>query len=109
MLKKILILTLSMITAAAYANTAYIKEAAGSVRFEQYAAVGGTLVMWRMPNPGSSMFPGTSCKAVGIQSIEKEKSSRFIALYLFAKSSGDQVFYIVDKTTCQIVSFGIDG
>lgn len=109
MLKKSFISTLLIFTAVAYANTAYIKEAPGSVRFEQYAGVGGALIMWRMPNPGASVFPGTSCQAVGIQSTEKEKSSRFIALYLFAKSSGDQIFYYIDRSTCQIVSFGIDG
>lgn len=109
MLKKLFTSTLLIFTAVAYANTAYIKEAPGSVRFEQYAGVGGPLTMWRMPNPGSSLFPGTNCLNVAIQSVEKEKSSRFIAMYLFAKSSGDQIFYYIDRSTCQIVSFGIDG
>jgi hypothetical protein len=92
-----------------FAGVVYIKEPAGSVRFEQYAGVGGSLVLWRMPSPGTSLFPGTTCLNVAIQATEKEKSSRFMAFYLFAKSSGDQIFYYINTDNCQMISFGIDG
>ncbi len=92
-----------------FAGFAFIKEPAGNVRFEQYAGVGGALVLWRMPSPGQSLFPGTNCQNVGIQVTEKEKSSRFIAFYLFAKSSGEQIFYYINTDNCQMISFGIDG
>ena len=109
-MRKILSLVASFfVSFPVFASVAYIKEPAGNVRFEQYAEVGGPLVLWRMPSPGSSLFPGTTCKNVAIQATEKEKSARFMAFYLFAKSSGDQIFYFINTGNCQIISFGIDG
>jgi hypothetical protein len=109
-MRKILsIVAFFALTMPVFAGSAYIKESAGNVRFEQYAGVGGPLVLWRMPSPGSSLFPGTTCTNVSIQAAEKEKSSRFMAFYLFAKSSGDQIFYYVNTDNCQMISFGIDG
>lgn len=81
-------------------------EAADQVRFEQYTASG--LVLWRMPTPGQSVFPGGSCIALEVPGTT-EKASRFMALYMFAKSTSRSYFVNYDTSTCQIISFGMDG
>ncbi len=96
-------------TGAIQAQSAFINESPTNIRFEQYTGSQGNIVFWRLPYPGSSVFPGTSCTNAGIPSDKSEHASRFIALYLFAKNSNKNVFYYIDKNTCKILSFGMDG
>lgn len=107
--KLCLVVGCSCLSTISHAATVQIKEVAGSVRFEQYTGGGASLVLWRMPTPGVSTFPGTSCVNASIPTAEPVQTARFIAMYLFAKNSGDQIFYYVDTATCRVVSFGIDG
>ena len=81
-------------------------ETADKVRFEQYTA--GSLVLWRMPTPGVSVFPSGSCLNLSVPGTA-EKASRFIALYMFAKSNNRTYFVIYETSNCQILSFGMDG
>lgn len=91
------------------AQSVYIGEPPTNIRFEQYTGATGEIFFWRLPSPGTSKFPGTSCTYVKIPNDRVEHASRFMALYLFAKNSGKNVFYFVNASTCNIISFGIDG
>ncbi|MBN9366901.1 MAG: hypothetical protein J0H59_07660 [Comamonadaceae bacterium] len=95
-------------TGATQAQNAFINESPTYIRFEQYTGSSGDIVFWRLPYPGSSVFPGTSCTAVTIPSAKPEHASRFMALYLFAKNSNKNVFYQINPS-CNIISFGMDG
>ena len=104
-------LTLIAILAASssYAQAGSIIETPDQIRMEQYTGVEGTVIFWRLPAPGASTFPGSSCKALELPADKPEHASRFIALYLFAKTNGKQIFYYFDNATCTILSFGMDG
>lgn len=91
---------------SAFGATVLYTETADKVRFEQYT--GGNLVLWRMPTPGVSTFPSGSCTYLLIPGTT-DKSSRFIALYMFVKSNSRTYFVQYDTSTCQVVSFGMDG
>lgn len=91
------------------AQNAFVQEDPVNIRFEQYTGASGSIVFWRLPTPGSSTFPGSSCKNLLIPSDRVEHASRFMALYLFAKTNAKQIFYAYTPGTCTIVSFGIDG
>lgn len=93
---------------AAQAANVYIKESPGLIRFEQYTGTGGNLALWRMPNPGTSTFPGTSCTGISVPTADAGHTARFIAMYLAQKAAGEQIFYMINTTNCQIVSFGIE-
>ena len=99
----------ALVASNTFAQSVVVKEPAGSIRFEQYTPTNAPLVLWRLPNPGSSTFPGTTCQSASIPTGDKEKTGRFIAMYLYVKASGEQIFYHIDNATCTIVSFGIDG
>lgn len=92
-----------------YAQTFGIEEDPRNIRFEQYTGSEGVVAFWRLPSPGVSLFPGSTCKNLGIPSQKPEQSSRFMALYLFAKTNNKKIFYIYNTSTCVILSFGIDG
>lgn len=94
---------------SASAQTSYVEEDPLYIRFEQYTGASGILAFWRLPSPGASTFPGGTCKALTIPSDHPEHTSRFMALYLFAKTNNKKVFYIYNTTTCSIVSFGSNG
>ena len=81
-------------------------ETADKVRFEQYT--GGTLVLYRLPTPGASTFPGGTCTQL-LTPGGTEIANRFIAFYLFVKSNNRTYFVQYETTTCQILSFGMDG
>lgn len=110
-MKKIILSSLAMITFANAANAqnVILNEPPTNIRFEQYTGSAGSIRFWRLPTPGASVFPGTTCKNVIIPSDKPEHESRFIALYLFAKNSNKNVFYFINPTSCTIVSFGMDG
>lgn len=91
------------------AQTSYVEEDPIYIRFEQYTGASGVLAFWRLPSPGISTFPGGTCKALTIPSDRPEQTSRFMALYLFAKTNNKKVFYIYNTSTCSIVSFGSNG
>jgi len=93
---------------SAQAQTASYTETADKVRFEQYTGSAGVLALWRLPSPGVSTFPGGSCTKLTVAGTT-EKSSRFMAIYLFAKSEGLTYFVRYDLGTCEIRSFGMDG
>lgn len=94
---------------AASAQSQFIQEAPTNLRLEQYTGAGGPFVFWRMPSPGASVFPGGSCYNLSIPADKPEQSSRFLALYLFAKTNNKQIFYVYNSATCMIQSFGMDG
>lgn len=91
------------------AQNIQINESPTNIRFEQYTGSAGNIVFWRLPSPGASVFPGTTCTNTKIPSDKPEHASRFMALYLFAKNSNKNIFYYINPTTCTIVSFGMDG
>lgn len=110
MKKNSLILSvLFALTNATQAEVVSISESPTNIRFEQYTGSTGDITFWRLPYPGSSTFPGTSCVNAKIPNDKSEHASRFMALYLFAKNSNKNVFYYIDSDTCKIVSFGMDG
>jgi hypothetical protein len=95
-------------SSSAFCQNQFISEAPGSIRFEQYTGATGSVVFWRMPTPGASLFPGGNCYNLSIPADKPEQSSRFMALYLFAKTNSKQIFYVYNPS-CTIVSFGMDG
>lgn len=105
------VLGLALIAANSEAHAApyLITEAPTSIRFEQYTGAGGSMVFWRLPAPGASTFPGGTCKSLTIPSAVEVQASRFMALYLFAKTNNKNIFFQYETTNCSIVSFGIDG
>lgn len=107
-LQAVFVALLTCISASAFSQNQYIAEAPGSIRFEQYTGTAGSIVFWRLPAPGSSLFPGGTCVNLSIPADKPEQSSRFMALYLFAKTNSKQIFYIYSPS-CTIVSFGMDG
>lgn len=110
-MKKIFFAFLALISVvnAANAQNVGISETPTNIRFEQYTGSAGIIAFWRLPTPGVSVFPGTTCKNVKIPSDNPEQASRFIALYLYAKNNSKNVFYYINPTNCTIVSFGMDG
>jgi len=101
-----IIFSIFMSLGQAEAATQYFTEATGSVRFEQYTS--GTLALWRMPSPGTSVFPGGACKSLAITG-DASITNRWFSLYLFLKANGGNYFIYYDSSTCSVVSFGIDG
>ena len=95
-----------MVSTSSFGAVAFFTETADKVRFEQYTS--GTLALFRLPTPGVSVFPGGSC-IVLITPGGTEIANRFIAFYLFVKSNNRTYFLQYENTTCQIISFGIDG
>ena len=104
-------LAVLLFLAASYihAGAVSVTENPDQIRFEQYTGATGSIVFWRLPVPGASTFPGSTCKSLILPSDKAEHASRFMALYLFAKTSGKQIFYFFDDVKCTIVSFGMDG
>lgn len=97
---------LMLMSTSSFAAVAFFTEAADKVRFEQYT--NGTLALFRLPTPGVSVFPGGGCTVL-ITPGGTEIANRFIAFYLFVKSNNRTYFLQYENTTCQIISFGIDG
>lgn len=97
---------LFLVASSSFGAVVLYTEAADKVRFEQYTA--GSLVLWRMPTPGVSVFPSGSCLALSVPGTV-EKTSRFIAFYMYVKSNNRTYFVQYDTATCQILSFGMDG
>lgn len=110
-MKKIFFAFLTLISLANVTNAqnVIINEPPTNIRFEQYTGSAGSITFWRLPTPGASVFPGTTCKSAKIPDDKPEHASRFIAIYLFAKNSSKNVFYFINPTNCTIVSFGMDG
>ena len=114
MMKKIIgsaVLGLALIAAGTAAQAApyLVNEAPTSIRFEQYTGAAGSMVFWRLPTPGTSAFPGGTCKNLTISTAVEVQASRFMALYLFAKTNGKNIFFQYETTNCTILSFGMDG
>lgn len=97
---------LMLMSTSSFAAVAFFTETADKVRFEQYT--NGTLALFRLPTPGVSVFPGGGCTVL-ITPGGTEIANRFIAFYLFVKSNNRTYFLQYENTTCQIISFGIDG
>ena len=96
-------------TSLAQAQNSYIEEDPIYIRFEQYTGAGGTIAFWRLPTPGTSTFPGAGFPNLQIPNDRPEHASRFMALYLFAKTNNKKIFYIFNPSTCIIASFGTNG
>lgn len=114
MMKKIIgstMLGLTLMAAGTGAQAApyTVSEAPTSIRFEQYTGAGSAMIFWRLPTPGTTAFPGGSCKNLVIPTAVEVQASRFMALYLFAKSNGKNIFFQYETTNCTILSFGMDG
>lgn len=107
----ILIFLFSGASPIIYAQSVSVAETPDHIRFEQYTGTtnSGQVYFWRLPTPGVSVFPGSSCLRLQIPADKPEHSSRFMALYLFAKTNGKQIFYYFDAPTCSIISFAMDG
>lgn len=99
---------LSSLLIAFNVHAVYVEEAPTQIRFEQYTGIPGVVAFWRLPTPGVSTFPGGSCTAVAISPLLPEQASRFMALYMFSKTNGNNIFYNYDSS-CMISSFGING
>jgi len=83
-------------------------EPSGSVRFEQYTASGGPgLVLWRLPTPGTSTFPGGSCKYLSVPG-GTTMENRMVAIYMQSQSVGINYMLTYETTTCQVTSFGLE-
>lgn len=96
-------------SATVQAAPVLITEAPTSIRFEQYTGAGSSMAFWRLPTPGTSTFPSSTCKVLTIPAAVEVQASRFMALYLFAKTNNKNIFYQYETSTCSILSFGIDG
>lgn len=86
-------------------------ETADKVRFEQYASGSAPLVLWRMPTPGTSTFPGGTCVHIDLPTdaaIATVTANRFLSMYMFVKTNASSYFVQYEPTTCQIISFGMD-
>jgi hypothetical protein len=105
-LKRMIAATLVSTCANAWGASAYFTEPTGSLRFEQYLP--SPLAIWRMPTPGTSTFPGGTCRSITISGGDVPLN-RFFSLYLFLKANGGNYFMYYDTGTCQAISFGIDG
>ena len=103
--------SLLMLTASlgAQSQVVSVTESANQIRFEQYTGTNGTLSFWRLPVPGYSAFPDSKCTRLAMSATKSEQASRFMALYLFAKTNDMKIFYFFDSLTCDIISFGMDG
>jgi hypothetical protein len=112
-----LVISLFLLSAASssFAAVVLYTEAADKVRFEQYTAGDAPLVLWRLPYPGSSTFPldsnGTpgTCTAIALPATNTTLGNRFLSLYMFVKTNGSTYFVQYDTSTCNIISFGMDG
>ena len=93
-------------SATSFADPVLYTETADKVRFEQYTV--GVLKLYRLPNPGASLFPGGSCSSLTTPG-GTEIANRFIAFYLFVKSNNRTYFVQYETSNCQILSFGMDG
>ena len=93
-------------SATSFAAPSLFTETADKVRFEQYT--NGVLALFRLPTPGVSTFPGGTCINLTTPG-GTEIANRFIAFYLFVKSNNRTYFVQYETTTCQVLSFGIDG
>lgn len=89
-----------------FADPVLYTETADKVRFEQYTV--GVLKLYRLPSPGSSTFPGGTCTSLTTPG-GTEIANRFIAFYLFVKSNNRTYFVQYETSTCQVLSFGMDG
>ena len=105
-LRSVIASLLMLASTSSFGAVAFFTETADKVRFEQYT--NGTLALFRLPTPGASVFPGGGC-VVLITPGGIEIANRFIAFYLFVKSNNRTYFLQYENTTCQIISFGIDG
>ena len=92
----------------AQAANIYVEEEPKMLRLEQYGG-SSAIVMWRMPTPGVSTFPSGTCLKLTIPAEQVTQGSRFLALYLYAKSNSVNIFYFYNPDTCTIASFGING
>ncbi len=107
-------LLLLLAASSSFAATVLYTEKADKVRFEQYTGGDAPLVLWRLPNPGSSTFPlsdGSAgpCKNISLPATSTTLGNRFLSLYMFVKTNDSTHFVQYDTTTCGIISFGMDG
>jgi hypothetical protein len=93
----------------ASAQNVFVSEPPNMIRVEQYTGSTGNAVLWRLPSPGATPFPDSTCLNLHVPSEIPEHASRFIAMYLYSKSNSKPLFYVFSKATCTILSFGIDG
>lgn len=108
LLQTMAVSALASVSLGASAQSYFVQELPTNIRFEQYTGNGSPIVFWRMPTPGTSTFPA-GCNALTIDPARPEQASRFMALYLFAKTNNKQIFYAYNTATCAIISFGMDG
>ena len=94
---------------ASFSQAVFITEQMNQLRVEQYTGPAGGIALWRLPTPGVTTFPDSPCLSVRIPTDAPEHASRFMALYLQAKASGRTMFYVFNKSTCMLLSFGMDG
>jgi hypothetical protein len=111
-----LVISLFLLSAASssFAAVAFFTEAADKVRFEQYTGGEAPLALWRLPSPNVSTFPLTDgtpgpCVQIYLPVNNTTLGNRFLSLYMFVKTNGSTYFVNYDTSTCNIVSFGMDG
>lgn len=104
----VVVLALFGASLSVHGQSVYVSESADHIRLQQYTGNPGGIYFWRLPAP-SAFFPGSSCHWLSIYPGLPEQASRFIALYLFAKTNAKDIFYYFDQSTCAITSFGMDG
>jgi hypothetical protein len=96
-----------LLSPIAWSEVTSFSEPAGNVSFVQYTGT-TALFLWRMPSPGTSVFPGGNCKWLGIPGAV-EVTNRFMSLYLFLKANGGNYFISYDTATCLVDGYGMNG
>ena len=107
-------LLLLFAASSSFAEVVLYTEDADKVRFEQYTSSDGALVLWRLPTPGTSTFPlqnGTAgpCTHINLPATSTTLGNRFLSLYMFVKTNASKYFVQYDTSTCNVISFGMDG
>ena len=105
-MKFIIAAFLCFFVGSAYSASANFSEPAGNIRYQQY--IPNSPVLWRMPYPGASVFPGGSCTVLSIPGGDAP-NNRFLSIYLYLKANGGNYFLFYETTNCTVTSFGIDG
>lgn len=102
-------IVLSIAAFSSFGGEFLYSETADFVRFQQFTGANSDtrFVLWRMPNPGVSTFPGGSCIVLSLPGTV-EKTNRFYAVYMLAQSLSTMYFVHYNTVTCEIISYGMD-
>lgn len=89
------------IATPSFAQNVYIGEAPTNIRFEQYTGATGEIFFWRLPSPGASKFPGTSCTYVKIPNDRVEHASPVYGSVFICKKQQQKRFLLYQSQQLQ--------